>query len=322
MSRILIIGDYYPYCSYNSILNKLLVERLKKEGHEAILLSDSWCAVHNKNEIYGDVITLSENYPFEKRFYLDPIQVQFSGNNILLSYLGLACKIINNQKIDLILYMSDIRNSLLVELITSRYSIKAIMINFDINIYKFLDNYTYPSMTANLMNYAEIYTFRPNIYMLERFLKIPKSKMRDLEECFIENKVPNNSDIEQICVLDTILDDKRYALIKSRIHELENKYKILIVPMKNNAHNQCGTIPFENFISVNTPKTALTTANEVLDDRNYVAFSEITLSFNLGYPFLIRNSRITQINEFYASNYVGVSTEWSILNAIHEVHKS
>ena len=39
MKRILIIGDYYPHISFNSVLNKLIAERLNREGYKLILLS-------------------------------------------------------------------------------------------------------------------------------------------------------------------------------------------------------------------------------------------------------------------------------------------
>lgn len=47
---------------------------------------------------------------------------------MLQSYLGLACKILKNYTIDLILYADTLENSLLVELIKNRFGIETRLI--------------------------------------------------------------------------------------------------------------------------------------------------------------------------------------------------
>jgi len=93
MKRILLIGDYFPALSWEAFWNKSLAEELVENGHEVILLSNSWSVV-DADCFIGDVDELSNDAPFEKRYYIDPFQMRYTGGDLINGYLGLICQIL------------------------------------------------------------------------------------------------------------------------------------------------------------------------------------------------------------------------------------
>lgn len=172
MSHILYIGKYYPLLSYQSKQTEVVVKNLLKRGHKITLLSLAWCEV-SENHFYGNVEDLSQNYPFYKKYYLDPIEIKFSHNNILNAYLGLACKILEYEDIDEIIFADDMQYSLIVEILKARYNKPTYLLLFDIPKLKMLiQNYMIPYMPSHLKIYDKIFTYTIGKEFLKTFLKI------------------------------------------------------------------------------------------------------------------------------------------------------
>lgn len=177
MNRILYIGKYYPLFSYESKQTEIIVNDLNKKGNNVILLSKSWCDVNESNFV-GDVKTLTNDKLFYKRFYIDPLQVRESNQNIVSAYFGLACKIIEYEKINKIIFADDIEYSLIIELLHYRYHIPCCLFLFTISsARKILDNYIIPYIRKNLLIFDKIYTFSVSAEFLKQDLQIDKEKV-------------------------------------------------------------------------------------------------------------------------------------------------
>lgn len=320
MKRILIIGDYYPHISFNSVLNKLIAERLNREGYKLILLSSAWCCIR-QNELVGDVYSLSENFPFEKRFYLDPIQVSCSGGDLLQSYLGLACKILKNYTIDLILYADTLENSLLVELIKNRFGIETRLIVNDFSIYKCLDNYTFPYLFGNLKNYSTIYSYLPNQKLLQDFFQVPKDKLKDVNDILKKWNVLNidSENCKKLCVLTLCLDNEKLNTIKETLGNITSNFKVLWVTIKNNTFdlfNNEEVMTIDRFLDLKLTNTVVAFENELLDHEK-VSFSEISIAQICGYSCLLSMSNIRYLSQFYDVQYFKVNEEFGILKCLN-----
>ncbi len=190
MDRILFIGDYYPLFSYKSRQNFNIVEELHKKGHDIILLSKAWCTV-NENNFYGTVQKLSCDYPFYKRYFLDPVQIRNYNIDIFNAFLGLGCKVIEREHITQIIFADDIIYSPIVELLKKRYNIPCYLFLFWAESFKcMMDDYVWPYMNANLEAYDQIFTYLPYKETLVKYMNINGNKIRTV--CTVSNTLPEN----------------------------------------------------------------------------------------------------------------------------------
>ena len=159
MSRILFIGDYYPLFSYVTDENFHIAKELQSAGNEVYLLSKSWCTT-TKETFYGTYENLSKDYPFKKRYYLDPIEFRNFGKDLISCFVGLGCKIIECEKIESIIFSEDISYSLAVELLKKKYDLPCYLLLFDKQRFflKALSNYVYPYIGTHLKIYDYIFT--------------------------------------------------------------------------------------------------------------------------------------------------------------------
>lgn len=306
MSTILFVGDYYPLASYISKFNELIVEKLNNEGHKVILLSKSWCDAQNVG-FWGNVNDLSMAHPFYKKYFLDPIQVKFSKGNILSCYLGLACKILENEFIDSIVFADDISNSLLIELIQNRYNIPCHMLLFDFNINKFMDNYNFSYINKNLKQYIKIYTYLPYIEFITKYLNISNNFLCPKIPLIIQKNILKEHKSKDIFILCTTLTDTKYQKIIKIISEMNisnYKFKIAILNPKvsdiNNVHLPLIyiDIPFKAI-----PKDSIVIFENELFGQENVNYNEIVLILSLGFIPLIFKNKINLISKYYLIQY-------------------
>lgn len=160
MSRILLIGDSYPLFTYKAEENIRIAEMLKQNGHDIYLLSTAWCVV-KEDDFYGDVEFLSNPYPFTKRFYVDPLQVRAANIGLLSPMSGLCMKILEQEKIEVVIFADDLTYLPMIELCRNRFDIPYYLLLFhDEQIkYRLLDDYLYPLFQTGFQAFRKIFTF-------------------------------------------------------------------------------------------------------------------------------------------------------------------
>ena len=196
--RILYIGDYYPFFSYKSKMNELIIEKLKKKGHDIVLLSKSWCNV-KENSFYGSVEKLTCNYPFAKRYFIDPIQVRNSNINIINAYIGLGCKVIEREKIEKVIFADDIIYTPIIECFKNRYNISYdLFCMWEESFRWMLDDYIRPYIDVNLNIFEKIFTYPFYKFALEHFFNVEERKIVEVKFLQDKNMIENeNPKIDQ-----------------------------------------------------------------------------------------------------------------------------
>ena len=82
--KVLFIGHMLPENSSKAQNNLKFCKALKKESNvDLILLSDSWCNIHQANEISWKYKDLMLSDIFEKKYYVDPFQMKLSGTSAI-----------------------------------------------------------------------------------------------------------------------------------------------------------------------------------------------------------------------------------------------
>lgn len=95
-NNILFIGHYLPECSYEVLENYFFCKKLKEEGNEITLLSNSWCA-DITNGFWGSFDDFTSNDIFCEKYFVDPIQVKHSCCNEI-ALLGLLKKLMKHKE--------------------------------------------------------------------------------------------------------------------------------------------------------------------------------------------------------------------------------
>lgn len=124
--NILFMGKCLPELDIESLQNIKIAQWLKNgQKNKIFLLSESWCAVELDDYIR---VGKCESLGFEKIYYVDPIQLQYT--NIEIAKIGLAIKVCKMHKIDII-YVSDVqRYGQTAELMKLYFSIPTVMAFF------------------------------------------------------------------------------------------------------------------------------------------------------------------------------------------------
>lgn len=181
MSNILYVGDFYPLFSYKSRMTELIVHNLSERGHKVILLSKSWCVV-NEDDFYGTAEQLAQNKPFYKRYYIDPIQLKVSGLELINAFVGLACKIIEYEDVEQIIFAENLKYSMMIELLKARYHIPCYLFLFEKKSLKcMVDDYMIPYMGTHLAAYDGIYTYPAYREFLVSGMQLEPEKIYDAE---------------------------------------------------------------------------------------------------------------------------------------------
>lgn len=159
METILFLGDYYPLFTYQSKMNQLIAENLRKKGYQLILLSRAWSEV-TEDTFYGTVETLSSNYPFHKKYFVDPIQLKMSDAGVFNGYLALLCEILKKEEIDKVIFADEPAYLPIMEMMKNRYQVPCYFLCFNSQGIKYLlDDYEYSYMAVNLSVFDKIYTY-------------------------------------------------------------------------------------------------------------------------------------------------------------------
>ncbi len=322
MSKVLLVGDYYPHASIKSFFIELISRKLKAEGHEVIILSDAWC--NDFSELFGDVEFLSNNLQFKKRFFIDPIQLRYSGNDILLSYLGLACKILDTYEVDFILYLDKIENAPLIELIKNRYKINVQMIIDDINMYKCMDDYIYPFLTSSLKFYDKIYTFLPYKAFLSHFLKLPNDKIADI--CKSVSVIDQHGNVQEskrnsICVLAASIDDNKHKSLDNIIQNISKTANIYYFAMINNTENdeiKSKIIPFHEITNFNLLNMVIAFDDELLGTNENEFGKQYLISSLIGCPVLIKKDKLLNLMNYYEVKYHDISDNYCVIHTLNQ----
>ena len=178
MSKILLFGDSLPLFTLNAAITNEIAEQLRSHENEVYLLSKAWCTVTEEN-FYGNAEQNCTQYPFKKRFYLDPIQIRRSKGELLTSMLGLAIKAIDEERIDFLVFADDLSYLPLVELIHARRAIPCFLFMFDIrrNYECLVDNYMISGLDLSLQAFDAIYSFPGFGELLSQLFHIPEEKV-------------------------------------------------------------------------------------------------------------------------------------------------
>lgn len=318
MKKLLFIGDYFPHISFDSALNDRIGRELGKD-FELILLSRGWCDV--KDGIWGDVDSLSTKFPFIKKYYLDPIQLKYMGGDIVRGYLGLACKILETEKVDLIIYADKMQYCLLTELLKARYSIPIYRIIYDANVYQCLDDYTIPYILHNLKSCDKIYMYLPNIDLFNRFINTPQCLLLDINDIYQELYLPMNiQNIERVITLFvTIIDEEKYEILMQKMKGAFPGYELRIVFIKNNfqdgSYKQLESL--NEFLIREKSSSMVIFENELLGQK-HIAFSEIFLSLTWGLPCILEKDKIRQISQFYDVREWEINEEYGAISILQK----
>lgn len=114
--RIVVIGDYFPHGSYESIRNHFIWDDLHSAGFELVLLSRGW-ASESEDAFVGTRAELMNDGIFAKRYYLDPLQLRYSGKDTMLAYAEMCLKIAKHEKVDAFFICESIEFAVLAKLI-------------------------------------------------------------------------------------------------------------------------------------------------------------------------------------------------------------
>lgn len=227
MKKILYIGEYYPYFSYKSKLTEFIVNEMKTRGNEVILLSASWCKINEKN-FCGSVEKLSDDSVFTRRYFIDPLQFQISGMDILNCYLALGCKVIEKEKIQEVVFADDLKYSLLVELLRKRYTLIYKLFLFDSLIINTLDNYVNSYIRVNLEEYDKIYTYNDEKNFLTNILNVDANKI-DVCQPFDIIEEKECKEIKKVFFLSTQVEKKEKIvnLVKEKLRKKDIEIEFL-----------------------------------------------------------------------------------------------
>lgn len=234
MSKILIIGDYYPLFSFRSGTVEMVAAELAKD-HCVVLLSTSWCKVKNYT-FCGTVEELSRNGPFSKRYFIDPMQLKSSDIDIQNALLGLGSKIIEREGIDQIIFIDDLRYSPIVELLTHRFNIPSFLFLYNFEGMRYtLDNYACEFIPSNFMSYNLIFTYLPYKDFLMRYHRIDDTKIRVALPMQYSHLRPGNEELNlndiYIFPDEAFLTEpeKHWSKVRDFIHNTDKKIHIITV---------------------------------------------------------------------------------------------
>lgn len=156
--NILYVGKFFPCATYKSLMTEMIARDLRQCGNKVFLLSDAWCTVY-EDEFCGNVLSLSDKGPFEKKYYIDPLQKRIRSKERISCMLGLACKIIEFEKIDCIIFSDSAEYLPVLELVKVRYNLPIFYALFDDNfITMILDDYIHPFAEYALSSFNGIFT--------------------------------------------------------------------------------------------------------------------------------------------------------------------
>lgn len=221
MKKILFVGDYYPLFSYKSFFNYKLVEKLNKKGYEIILLSKSWCDA-DEETFYGSVESLSQNYPFYKRYFIDPLQVRSGNLNLFNAYLGLGCKIIEYEQIEGIIFADDVMFSPIIELFKIRYQIPCYLLLFEKEAFqKMTDDYVMPYIKSTLSSVDKIIVYPQYQDILPWMFGIDKDHILGVQPFRISDYLKNSaSSIKDIYIYFEHKSHRTESEISIRLNEM------------------------------------------------------------------------------------------------------
>ena len=187
----MIIAEYYPLNTSGSRETYEIAKTLSLM-HEVILLSPSWCEV-SEDIFTGDVFSLSENGPFLRRYFVDPIQVKEERTNIFTALYTLGCKVLEYERCDMVLFCEKMMYVPIVTLLKRNYPAKYVLhINGlnDMGVLSFNVNYPYLAMNIKDFDY-----FTGNLEEGERIKKYLQEDsiiVRELNSCVQEEKDENH----------------------------------------------------------------------------------------------------------------------------------
>ncbi len=319
--RILYIGDYYPFFSYKSKMNELIIEKLKKKGHDIVLLSKSWCNV-KENSFYGSVEKLTCNYPFAKRYFIDPIQVRNSNINIINAYIGLGCKVIERENIEKVIFADDIIYTPIIECFKNRYNISyELFCIWEESFRWMLDDYIRPYININLNVFDKIFTYPIYKFPLMHFFNIEERKI--VEGKFLQD----NNIIEEG---NDKIDQNAYYLYSEDCSEVYLKEMITLITKKGLCKNGkiniiwasnnniddiiIGDIHYNKVIIDDVPQKSIVISDKELIGRSPINYSYITTCLtNKIFP-VIRKEQLQEFNHFQVSYQNCTNTdEYSII---------
>lgn len=207
--NILLIGKYYPQTTVQAKINELIAIDLAEQGHKVFLLSNAWCKVASNN-FCGDVKHLSSNYPFTKRYFVDPQQMKILNKGMFCSYLGLACKIIEYESINAVVFLDNLEFIPILELLKIRYeNLKCFyaMFNEDI-VYSALDDYIHPFIQRSLNECDLIFADAQYSDFLCKYINIERQKVIIANP--FQYKCIQNTSIPQLNELYIFCEDTSY----------------------------------------------------------------------------------------------------------------
>lgn len=122
-NKVLIIGEYIPQNWRSKEKIDEIAEKIKDKGASPILLSASWCDL-NESNFCGDVYQLSDSAMFYKRYFVDPIQIREENSCSFTALFSLACKVIDAESPQLVIFAERIKYLPIVMLLKNYYNMK------------------------------------------------------------------------------------------------------------------------------------------------------------------------------------------------------
>ena len=119
---------------------------------------------------------LSTTYPFQKRFFVDPIQIRVGRANLFSATMGLCLQIIAQENIDAIIFADRLSYLPIVEICRARFDLPCDLLLYDeLTIPdQLLDDYLLPIMQQGLQAFRQIYSLPSVVPLLTDILGVGK----------------------------------------------------------------------------------------------------------------------------------------------------
>lgn len=160
MEYTVIIGDYFPHFSVETILTENIAIRAKKEDRNLILISDAWHIARKEQAfLIGNYCELSKKDVFEKIFHIDPLQITRNEGGYQTAITSLCLSVIEKYEVDKIIFSNFTRYSLIPSILRKKYSGEIELYFYhDFDMKVFGNQYYYEILAILLEPFNRIYT--------------------------------------------------------------------------------------------------------------------------------------------------------------------
>ncbi|MBR0093319.1 MAG: hypothetical protein IJP92_16655, partial [Lachnospiraceae bacterium] len=171
---------YYPVQSEISSNVHEISRRLKEDGMQLLLLSRSWCEIASDSEAFLYIME-NKREPFERKHYVDPIQMRLSNADVIKLMIGLACKLMDYEDISRVLFLDSLEYLPVYQVIRMNYQVRGtLFLHSEEQVKAGFRGYSYPNMRNAIKSFDEYRTIpKYNALLEEMGIDSKKVKIAD-----------------------------------------------------------------------------------------------------------------------------------------------